>query len=347
MSHIKNIEIKNFKSIKYAKLEDCRRVNVLIGYPNVGKSNILEAISMMSYLQRNYRTSVKKLFRYKELIDLFNDGDKEKDAEIFADDYVFSMRFMDKDWIDFAVVDKVSYVERFNSEKSHIFKTDKINREGEIRQVQVDNSYDDNKFVVRKYQFKEDYINGHAYNNDSPKKLSSPYGTNLSEVVRYNADLRKGCGELFAAYNLKLIFDENNNIIVQKQLDEFSAFQFSFQQVSDTLQRLIFHKAAIATNENTVLLFEEPEAHMFPPYISKFTSDITNDTNNNQFFIATHSPFVLNDFMENIKNELAVFLVDYKKGGTLIHRLTEEETHEAAQLGYDLFLNLKNFIPEE
>ncbi len=40
------VEIKNFKSIKDLRL-DCKRVNIFIGKPNVGKSNILEALGML------------------------------------------------------------------------------------------------------------------------------------------------------------------------------------------------------------------------------------------------------------------------------------------------------------
>ncbi|MGF2413915.1 MAG: AAA family ATPase, partial [Ferruginibacter sp.] len=48
MQKIDNIEIKNFKSIRDAKINDCSRVNIFIGYPNVGKSNILEAIGLLT-----------------------------------------------------------------------------------------------------------------------------------------------------------------------------------------------------------------------------------------------------------------------------------------------------------
>ena len=41
----KNLEIKNFKSIKELKL-NTKKVNLLIGKPNVGKSNILEALGL-------------------------------------------------------------------------------------------------------------------------------------------------------------------------------------------------------------------------------------------------------------------------------------------------------------
>jgi AAA15 family ATPase/GTPase len=350
MSHIKNIEIKNFKSIRHAKIEDCRRVNVFIGYPNVGKSNLLEAMSLMSYWGNEYKTSLKFNCRFKDLIDLFNDGDRDKDAEVFWENFVFSLRYIDKNKLDFSVADRLSYIERYNSSSTNIFKTDNINKEGQVGGLVLrDNTqFKESDLIVRKYQFKEDRIDT-PYSRNNPKVLSSPYGFNLSEVIRYNAGLRKECGELFSTYNLKLFFDEENIMFIQKQLDDFSAFKISMNQVADTLQRLIFHKAAIVTNLNTVLLFEEPEAHMYPPYISKFTKDVICDESNNQFFITTHSPFVLNDFLEQLKPEdLAIYLVSYEKvtGATLINKMSDDDMHEAAQFGYDFFLNLRNFIPE-
>ena len=70
----------------------------------------------------------------------------------------------------------------------------------------------------------------------------------------------------------------------------------------------------------------------------------------NQFFLTTHSPFVLNDLMDNLKSdELAIYIVSYKKetGETLIHRMNEEDMHEAYQFGYDFFMNLDKFISQE
>ena len=127
-------------------------------------------------------------------------------------------------------------------------------------------------------------------------------------------------------------------------------FSIPYELVADTLQRVIFYKTAVLSNKEKVLLFEEPEAHMFPPYISKFTSDVVHDENKNQFFITTHSPFVLNDLMDNLKSdELAIYIVSYKKetGETLIYRLNEEDMHEAYQFGYDFFMNIDKFIPQK
>jgi AAA15 family ATPase/GTPase len=46
MALINNIEFQNFKSIGNLKLENCNKINLLVGPPNVGKSNILEALAI-------------------------------------------------------------------------------------------------------------------------------------------------------------------------------------------------------------------------------------------------------------------------------------------------------------
>ena len=46
---IETLEITNFKSVKHLKLP-CKRFNVFIGEPNTGKSNILEALGLLSFV---------------------------------------------------------------------------------------------------------------------------------------------------------------------------------------------------------------------------------------------------------------------------------------------------------
>jgi AAA15 family ATPase/GTPase len=113
--------------------------------------------------------------------------------------------------------------------------------------------------------------------------------------------------------------------------------------MADTLQRIIFYKTAIASNQDSILLLEEPEAHSFPPYIVHITQEIIHSTTN-QFFITTHSPFVLDDLLENGRDELAVFLMDWKDGETIIKKLTDKQLHDIYQYGVDLFTNLETFL---
>ena len=287
MNHIENIEINNFKSIRHAKIEDCRRVNVFIGYPNVGKSNILEAMSLMSYCNKTNNFLLKSVCRYKDFIDIFYDGNRQQNAEVIFNGYKCGLSFIDVNKLDFGFFKKAELSVGLDLKSDYLIRNIWFHKEGGMHDVPIEIGRDFQKeselsdFNVKKYQFN----NSHNSEFHNPTVLGFPFGSNLAEVIRPNRKLRKECGELFSTYNLKLIFSEEEKIMVQKQLDEFTAFQFPLSQVSDTLQRLIFHRAATATNENATLLFEEPEAHMFPPYISKFTSDVIDDENKNQFFI--------------------------------------------------------------
>lgn len=66
---INNVSIKNFKSLKDVSFES-RRVNVFIGEPNVGKSNLLEALGVFSISGNNYN----EILRYNTFSDLFSDS---------------------------------------------------------------------------------------------------------------------------------------------------------------------------------------------------------------------------------------------------------------------------------
>ena len=45
---IRRLSIGNFKSLKELEI-DCKRINLLIGEPNTGKSNILELLGLLSW----------------------------------------------------------------------------------------------------------------------------------------------------------------------------------------------------------------------------------------------------------------------------------------------------------
>jgi len=81
--------------------------------------------------------------------------------------------------------------------------------------------------------------------------------------------------------------------------------------------------AAILSNQNAVLIFEEPEAHAYPPFIKQFSEKIL-ESETNQFFLATHNPYILNTLLENDKNnEVNLFLVDYKDHQTTVQLIED------------------------
>ena len=150
--------------------------------------------------------------------------------------------------------------------------------------------------------------------------------------------------ELFAEYNLELLYNSTDKkMSILKRINKDIIFTIPYALVSGTLLRLIFYKAAIESNNDSILLFEEPEAHMFPPYMRKFTADVVFDKNN-QFFIATHSPYVLDSFMEEALADLSIFLVYYEGGETKVKRMSEKDMEEVNEYGVDLFYNLESYL---
>jgi len=192
---------------------------------------------------------------------------------------------------------------------------------------------------VKRYSYTRDvvYKKGHA------KYLIPPAGYNLLSIIENYSDLRDQVRELFKEYGLEIVFDKASQTLKIIQSEKDGLFLVPYNAIADTLQRIIFYKAAIASNENSILLFEEPEAHSFPPYMTHLTQEMIFKKSN-QYFVATHSPFILNDLLENGRDELAVFIVYYEFYKTKIRQLTKEDMHDVLQNGIDLFTNSESFI---
>ena len=357
MKFIDTIEIKNFKSIRHQKIEGCKRVNVFIGYPNVGKSNIIEALSLFSIDENNFNFC--HFIRIEKLTTLFYDGNINNQAEIRINNKHRYVARFDNDRIIFKQQFEGEGTS-FEKEDTHQIFLDDSHEVAEGKSFKlIENKIDisdykqgylgkDNKLtLIRKYEFLKRII----YSTKGYSHLSYPNGDNIFNIISSNAGLKEEVKMLFDPYNLELLFDAREQKFTILKRTPSGIFSIPYDLIADTLQRVIFYKASIISNKETVLLFEEPEAHMFPPYISKFTAEVMYDENKNQFFIATHSPYVLNDFISDLDiEELALFIVTYDKvnGETIIHRMSDIEVHEAYQFGYDFFMNINQFIqPQE
>ncbi|WP_291529196.1 AAA family ATPase [Bacteroides sp. UBA939] len=321
------IEIKNFKSVKHVVLENCKRINLLIGKPNVGKSNILEALSVFSlpYARYTNNKSIQQFIRCENESELFYNGDKTKNIEIHTDSDNFVLQS-----------NKTSIVSRLNG-----LLNGKSVVELSSLKVKQTGSEMPNK-DVRSYFFPTPF----QFENTGLNFLQPTSGCNLSAILNSLEDTKNEISEILALYGIKLSFDQaSQQIKLFKQVSGSSIYLVPFNSIADTLQRIMYYKTAIASNENAILTFEEPEAHSYPPYISKITTDIVY-SESNQFFITTHSPYVLNDFLENKKEDLAIYLIDFKNGETTVKGLSEEEMNKAYSLGVDLFFNAEIFLTE-
>ncbi|MBE2289672.1 MAG: AAA family ATPase [Chitinophagaceae bacterium] len=337
-NHIDHIEITNFKSIRHAKIDGCKRINVFIGYPNVGKSAILEAMSALSYLQEGFKEDYNKQCRLNYSYELFYNADVKKPVEIKTDEEnVLNFKYISEAEIELDISSSVGLIGGFSTS----FKTVKFRNGQTFSSSSGHNGTQKIDKAVKKYVFKNNFND----RKTSGLNLDHPFGENLVDVIHLNRELRKEVTDLFKRYDLEFSIDPSTNAIKGIKRSEDLPILIPFYQMADTLQRLIFHKAAIMSNENAVLLFEEPEAHMFPPYIRMFTKDIVFDKGrNNQYFIATHSPHVLSDFLEDAREELAIHLVGYLGGETTIKTLTNDEVKEVYEYGVDLFFNIESYL---
>lgn len=335
------VKIENFKSIRSMELNDCKRINLFIGRPNVGKSNILEAISLFSipyFYRYDKKKSLNSIVRFEQLSELFFDGDKNR---------IININFGEKTIAIFEVL-KLLHFSSKNEENKYGFNfvikdTNNIELEDNAEQVKeksFNTLFSEQKFRNKSYLFppQKDFSVKYPYD-----ELLPFYGKNLFSVVQNLPSLKDEAIELFSEYNLNLVFDKaSQEFKIMKGIEKGEIFLIPFSSVADSLQRLIFFKAAIKSNKDSIITFEEPEAHTYPPYIAQIAQDII-EAKTNQFFITTHSPYVVSELLANAQDELAIFMVDFKEGETVANRLTDEQLQEVYDDGIDLFFNNELF----
>ena len=378
---IKFLRIQNFKSIKDVTLHP-RRVNLIIGEPNVGKSNLLEAMSLLGSITYEQTDKFMGSFiRYEEPRQLFYDilvantikveTDKglaillfEKEARLFQ--YLFcDTAFYEE--VAGAVVSKprnslVGKGEHYVMRNVLSGNFNKRTFDGIMPEHFINTQFGDSanfsingepfasivehelKLPPLAYNFQKNKVS----EDHGSKLLTPPNGSNLIEVIQTHSKLRKEITGMFARYNqkLQLRMDERRIEIIKDQ--DGIIYSYPYSSVADTLQRIIFYLAAIESNDDAVLLFEEPEAHSFPVYVSKLGRRIVESTNN-QFFIDTHSPYLIDGILEDMltddaqAGELAIFAAYYEDHQTKVHQLSDEEIRSIRNDSIDVFYNMKRF----
>jgi hypothetical protein len=323
---ITKLSVSNFKSVRQLDI-DCKKVNLFIGEPNTGKSNILEALALMSWWADPGQNlgdyvrfqAVQNLF-YDQLLDheihvCLSLSSAQPDTELyvcFARD-LFEFRGQ-LGQLDFA---KIDYQGNFKS--------------GNLLPHARD---------IKFFRFK----NLRYYTDSTPGSLKPPDGANLFSVVFGSEGLRETMKEFFLKYGLRLVLKPQERLFeLQKQTDDL-VFSVPYFLSSDTLRRIIFYTVAIASNNDSVLVFEEPESNAFP-YYTKYLGERIALDKTNQFFIATHNPYLLSAIIEKTRKEdVQVFITYFKDFQTRVKPLTPDQVVELMEA--DPFFNLDRFIEE-
>jgi hypothetical protein len=323
---VSKIHINNFKSIKDMNFES-EKINLFIGEPNVGKSNILESLAFVSMAK--YSVNFDLTFvRFIQMVDLIYNQDFTKTVKITFDDLEISIRrHSENDFI-------IEY--NLNKEKAMIY----YNRNGAHTSSNFDFNFKKILPDIKFYRF----VN-FPENLSQNDEILLPYkGENLLNVITKNKEIEEIIKLNIGKYGLRLITDRSDNRIklLKDEGDEIVALPFKV--LSDGLQRHLFNQTALLSNKNSIIVMEEPESHTFP-FMTKNFSEMLAKDETNQFFITTHNPYFVNSIIEKTKKEnLGIFIVYFKDYQTKIKKLTKNQIKDLLNYDYDLFFNLDQFI---
>jgi len=320
---VRVFEIKNFKSVKQLRL-DCRKVNLFIGEPNTGKSNILEAIGMLSHLGHGH---INRFLRFEIMTDLFYDRVLDEHIRISFDEKALEVNFEDG-----AFRGTYEIQETETTRRTPIFRYGYGGGEaGRFEDFQVFKFY---RFIKRL-----------DFGNQKSDFLQPPDGDNLLAVIMTRKRLKRILNDLFGKFGYRPVFrPQEGKIEVLKELEDV-IFSLPYSLASETLQRLVFYLAAVYSNRESILTFEEPEAHAFPYYTKYLAERIALDENNNQYFITTHNPYFLMSVLEKTpKEEVAIFVTSLENYETKAKPLTEKQKEDILDLGLDVFFNIEKFL---
>ena len=357
-----HLEIRNFKSVEHLELS-CRRVNVLIGEPNTGKSNILEALGLISYVGHSSNpNNLREFVRCDDTSSLFYDGDINRELQI-----ILNIAHTSDSYQDFPYVSEPFRTRLHLGFSDGRFKGDVVTEGALIQETGTEQRYiavvsgaysisgDHRSLDVRRTNVAE--VDAEAFKfyrftplSTFPEKggsfLLPPSGANLLALLLQNRDLRVDANRPFLSRGLRLgLRPQENKIEVLKDFDDVIV-SHAYHLASDTFQRLVFYMAALHTNSDSVLVFEEPEAHAFPYYTKYLAERIALDERGNQYFISTHNPYFLLPILEKtLSDDIAVFITYYDNNRTQIRQMSPDDLERISD-DIDVFSNIQMFLED-
>ncbi len=136
--------------------------------------------------------------------------------------------------------------------------------------------------------------------------------------------------------------------IVNSEIVTIEGYDYNFVNHEEAERFKVMYNKYINVDHSEIFL-EEPEDNLFPPTQCKFVNWLLDAIkgHNDMLFIATHSPYVLNQLIKVAPKGMNV-LFTYPSNDTertyCVRQLSEKETHEIYDNGVDMFFNFELYV---
>lgn len=351
--YIKKLKIKNFKCFEDFEIEFNKKLNVLVGNNDVGKSTILEAIHLCltgffrgKYLKNNlvqdifnnkcikkYLNEIKKnksSILPKCLIELYFDGD--------CDPILYGKENSDGS-NECCISYSIEFDSKYSNEYEYYITSEEIfSLPVEYYIVNWKNSAGID-LTGRNTPTKSTII------DTSGTNLSNSSDTYISKIVKDNLENAEilNISQLYRKTRDNFVENEILKNINKKLSEETHILDTNIQLDIETLKVTDWEKSIITKVDNipfeyvgkgiqsaikielslnsklaevsSIILIEEPENHLSFSKMSKLLNEIVNLNHEKQLFVTTHSSFVANKL--NIENLLLLCEKKYTKFSSL------------------------------
>lgn len=328
---IDSLAIKQFKSVRKLRIE-CKPINIFIGEPNTGKSNLLEALSLLSW--RGHGGDIKNYVRFSGLQDLFSDNQLDENLEIIV---------KNKHQLNLSI--------KFAGDFFHM--ESKINNSMVIHKGQTATLLDysgefKNPFAAlvnfshfRYFKFTDQL----TFTKIFSSYLLPPDGSNLFALLMGNKRITDTMNSYLKNLGLQLLLKPNERTLeLLKQKDDFFIGS-PLVSISEPLRRLLFFSAAIESCTDSILALDDPGRVGFPSYARHLGEKIA-ENKSNQYFISTHNPYFLISIMEKApKESVNVFNTYLKNYQTKVELLNERQVGKLLDSGF--FFGLPSLFEDE
>lgn len=320
---IHTLSISRFKSARSLSI-DCRKVNLFIGAPDTGKTNILDALHLLS------RLGWALPFDHELRVD-----------HAIGFETLFFGQFVDQPFLIDLETEKGNFrVEGQPAPNRHLrLRTGDASSSLSFGAICHRREFEWMRFYS--YTGARDW----GYTTTRSTDVVEPtHGSNLTYIAKHHSKVHDFLTETLSPLGWRLRFDSNQLVFRLSDVRPTEVIDYGLDVVSDTLKRLFFYGSVLLTSKDATLVFDEPDVWAFPPY-PKMLGEMIAADETNQFFLTTHNPYFLSAVVEKTPTDrLALFVCRRVDGATTAKRLSSDEVARVIEDGASVFFNLDGFF---